>query len=84
MGGQPEKARKHFQRAVTLSNDRNLLAKVLYAEHYARMAFNRDLHDRLLKQVLDTDPHEDGLTLQNVYARKRANTLLAESADYFD
>lgn len=84
MGGQPDKAKRHFDKAIALSDGDNLLAKVLYAEHYARLAFDRELHDRLLREVLDEDPHREGLTLQNVYAQKEARSLLDESADYFE
>ncbi len=84
MGGRPDKAKKHFEKAIALSDGDNLLAKVLYAEHYARLAFDRELHDRLLNEVLEADPHRDGLTLQNVYAQEEARTLLNESDDYFE
>ncbi len=84
MGGRPDKAKKHFEKAIALSDGDNLLAKVLYAQHYARLAFDQQLHDRLLNEVLDADPHHDGLTLQNVYAQKQARTLLDESGDYFE
>lgn len=84
MGGRPDKAKRHFEKAIALSGGDNLLAKVLYAQHYARLAFDQELHDRLLNEVLDADPHRDGLTLQNVYAQKQARTLLNESDDYFE
>lgn len=84
MGGEPDKAKRHFDKAIALSDGDNLLAKVLYAQHYARLVFDRQLHDRLLQEVLDADPHRDGLTLQNVYAQKQARTLLDESGNYFE
>ncbi|WP_111657173.1 TRAP transporter TatT component family protein [Isoalcanivorax indicus] len=83
LGGHPAASRMHFERAIELSDGRNLLAKVLFAERYARMAGDQALHDELLQQVLDADPEEHGLTLQNTFARKEAERLLAESADYF-
>ena len=83
LGGQPEAAKAHFEQAIALSDGRNLLAKVLYAERYARMASDQALHDDLLERVLAADPAEHGLTLQNTFARQEAERLLAESADYF-
>lgn len=41
LGGQPEKAQQHFERAMALSKGRNLMAAVLYAERYARLTFDR-------------------------------------------
>lgn len=84
LGGQPELAREHFEQAIALSDGRNLMAKVLYAERYARLAFDQELHDRLLNEVLAADPRAEGLTLQNHYARREAQRLLAGSADYFE
>jgi hypothetical protein len=83
LGGQPERAREHFERALTLSEGRNLTAKVLYARQYARLVFDRPLHDRLLGEVVDADPEAPGLTLGNTLAQEEARRLLAEADDYF-
>lgn len=83
LGGQPEQGRRHFERADELARYRNLLVKVLYAQHYARLMFDRPLHDRLLREVLEADPREPGLTLSNVIARRRAEGLLSSAEDYF-
>lgn len=82
LGGKPEVAKTHFERALELSKGRNLMIPVLYAEHYARLLFKRHLHDKLLKVVLNADPHQTGYTLSNVLAQKRAQALL-DSADEF-
>lgn len=84
LGGNPELAKQHFEKAVELSDGRNLLAKTLYAERYGRLVFDRDLHDRLLQEVLAADPGEHGLTLQNHFARQQAAQLLESSAEYFE
>ncbi len=83
MGGRPEIGRRHFERAIELSDGRNLMAKVMFAEMYARIVFDRELHDSLLMGVLSSDPHANGLTLQNVIAQTEAAVLLAGSDDYF-
>ena len=83
MGGKPEKGRADFERAIELSDGRNLMAKVLLAEKYARLVFDRDLHDRLCREVLDADPAADGLTLINTVAQEEARKLLESSEDYF-
>ena len=82
-GGKPEVGRKHFEDAQTLSDGNNLMVNVLFAKHYARLVFNQELHDQLLKQVLSADIKKPGLTLVNTLAKARAKELLAESVDYF-
>jgi len=83
LGGKPEQAREHFERAVELSEGQDLTAKVLYARQYARLVFDRPLHDRLLQEVLAADPEAPGLTLANTLAQRRARVLLADADDYF-
>ena len=56
---------------------------MLYAEKYARLVFDRELHDSLLNEVLAADPDVHGLTLQNTYAQQQAEALLADADDYF-
>jgi hypothetical protein len=82
-GGKPEKGRAHFERAIELSGGRNLGAKVDFAEGYARLLYERELHDRLLNEVMEADPVEPGNTLLNVLAQERAEELLASADDYF-
>ena len=82
-GGKPEAGKAAFELALKYSNGRNLMAYVLYAESYARLVFDQELHDKLLKQALAGDVREPGLTLINTLAKKRATELLAQSPDYF-
>jgi len=83
LGGKPELAKKHFDRAIELSNGSNLMAKVLYAEKYARMLFDRKLHDELLQQVIDADVGAQDQILINTLAKQRAAELLLSADDYF-
>ena len=83
LGGKPELAKKHFERAIELSNGENLMAKVLYAERYARMLFDRQLHDELLQQVIDADVGPKNLILVNTFAKQKAAKLLVAADDYF-
>ncbi len=83
LGGKPEVAKAHFERALELSEGRNQMVRVLYAEHYARMLFKRSLHDELLKIVIKADPHQPGYTLSNVLAQERAQALLDGADDFF-
>ena len=83
MGGQPETGREHFEAAVRISEGKNLLAKVIFAQQYARLVFDQELHDRLLNEAINSDPRVKGLTLSNLVAQREARKLLAESAEYF-
>lgn len=83
LGGKPELAKKHFDRAIELSNGQNLMAKVLYAEKYARLLFDRELHDKLLQQVIDAEPGVNDQKLIDAIAKQKASALLASADDYF-
>lgn len=81
MGGDPELSRHHFEQAINYSENRDLMVKVEYARSYARLIFNKALHDRLLQEVLAADPREPDLTLSNILAQRLAKSLLKD--DYF-
>jgi len=83
MGGKPEIGREHFERALEISAGKNLMVKVMYARHYARLVFDRELHDRLLSEVVKADPDVPGYALGNALAQNQARELLKTSDDYF-
>jgi TRAP transporter TatT component family protein len=83
LGGKPDVAKQHFDQARTLSQNKNLMVNVLYAQHYARMMFDRELHDELLTAVIDASPQQEGLTLINTLAQRQAAILLQTADDYF-
>ncbi len=83
MGGKPELGREHFEKAILLSDGKNLTVKVLYARQYARLVFNRELYESLLQEVTSADPVAADLTLMNILAQQQAKQLLAETNDYF-
>ena len=83
LGGEPERAREYFEKAIASSGGKDLGVKVEYARGYAKLLYERELHDRLLHEVLAADPYQDGYTLSNVLAREQAKQLLAEADDYF-
>lgn len=83
LGGKPDIAKNHFDRAIEISNGENLMAKVLYAEKYARMLFDRDLHDQLLQQVIDAESGPKEQILINALAKQKAAELLSNAEDYF-
>ncbi len=83
MGGKPELARKNFEKAIEISDGSNLMAKLLYAEKYARLVFDKELHDKLLNEVINAKVENDESTLINSIAQHKAGFLLAQSSDYF-
>ena len=83
LGGRPEVGRAHFERAIEISEGRYLMTKVMFADQYARLLFDRELHDQLLTEVMSSDPVEPGLTLINTVAQRRAQELLDTADAYF-
>ena len=84
LGGNPEKAAHHFDRALAISEGRQLIFYVLKAKFYARRTFDRPLYESLLNKVLtspiDTAPD---FTLQNAAAQDQARILLGQIDDFF-
>ena len=83
LGGEPEKGKTDFEKALALSGGKNQMVRVLYAKQYARLVFDKDLHDRLLNEAIAADPHAPGLTLINVIAQAQAKQLLESGKDFF-
>lgn len=83
LGGRPEVGRSHFEKAIAISEGRYLMTKVMFADQYARLLFDRELHDQLLNEVVTADPIAPGLTLINTVAQRRAHELLDSADAYF-
>jgi hypothetical protein len=83
LGGKPELARAHFERAIEISAGHNLMISVLMAKHYTRNVFDQELHDALLIAVEAAPAEYPGYTLSNTLAKREAAQLLAESEDFF-
>lgn len=84
LGGRPERGRAHFEKAIEISQGRDLIAKVEYARHYARLVFDQQLHDRLLEEVIVAQPAVAKLNLSNALAKQQAQELLDTSKEYFE
>lgn len=83
LGGDPEAGREWFLLGIDLSDGKDLSIKVEYARGYARLLYDRELHDQLLNEVLATDVEQPDLTLFNLLAREQAVSLLASGDEYF-
>jgi hypothetical protein len=84
LGGRPDQARTCFERAIALSQGRNLLAYVLEARYYARPRLDRDLFVDLLETALAAPAGSaPELTLQNALAQTQARALLEDVDEWF-
>jgi hypothetical protein len=83
LGGKPEEGKADFDKALELSQGKNQMVRVLYAQFYARLVFDQELHDKLLNEVLAADPVAPNLTLINTLAKIKAKALLESGKDYF-
>lgn len=83
LGGNFEAGKEHYERALALSNGKDLSIDVDYARFYARTLYDRELHDQLLKGVLSAEPVQSGYTLFNTLAQREAQELLDTADDYF-
>ena len=83
MGGQMDAGRAHCEQAITLSENRDLGAKLELLKWYARARYDRELNDKLCGEILNATPYADGYTLTNVMAQEEALVLCAEADDYF-
>ena len=83
LGGNFDAGKKHYERAIALSDGKDLSIYVDYARYYARTLYDRELHDRLLNEVMAADPHQEGYTLFNTLAQRDARQLLDSADDYF-
>ena len=82
LGGDPDKAKMHFEQALAIGKRKFLLTQVTYAKTYARSTFDQKLHDSLLMEVLEFDLNSaPEFGLSNRIAQEKAKELLDE--DYF-
>jgi hypothetical protein len=83
LGGAPERGREYFEQALVHTQGLDLSVKVEYARGYARLLYDRELHDRLLNEVLAADVQIPGYVLLNNLAQRDARELLASAEEYF-
>jgi len=83
-GGDLDRARDHFLKAIELGDGKFLMARVYYADYYAKKAFDRELFISILEKVLeipaDITPE---LTLLNTVAHQKAREMLDQADEYF-
>lgn len=82
LGGDPEKARQHFERSLNISEGRFLIAKVYLARYYAVNTLDEELFDRTLSEVMNA-PQDilPGYELLTSVAKDKAQRLLERKED---
>lgn len=84
MGGSPERAREHFERAVELSSGHDASPYVTFATSVSVAAQDRATFTEMLNAALAIDPDaEPRLRLSNRIEQRRAEHLLSVADDLF-
>ncbi len=84
LGGDTDRATKHFERALRINKGSFLLTHVYYARSVALQTLNEPLFDELLLKVGNTSiDAEPSIRLPNAIAKEKARLLGAKKADYF-
>ena len=84
MGGSPDSARAHFERAVALSKGQRASPYITMAQSVSVMTQNRAEFDHLLRQALAVDPDRDpSQRLATIVLQRRARMLLGRENDLF-
>ena len=84
LGGNPEKSRHHFEKALDLTEKKFLLVRLLFAKTYAVHNQNRELFESQLQAVVNAPPDLfPEQRLANEVARKKAAQLLDQIDELF-
>jgi len=84
LGGNPDKARNHFEQALKITEGKYLLIPLLYSKTYAVQNQDQKLFEMQLKKVLETS--EDIFPeqrLANQVAKQKAAILLGKTDELF-
>ena len=77
LGGNPQKSKKHLEKAIEITRGKFLMANFLLAKGYAVQTQNRELFERTLREILESPPDLfPDQRLANELAKRRANRLL--------
>lgn len=83
-GGNVRASRRHFERALALSERRFLLVQEMYARTLAVQLQDRALFESLLREISDAALSiEPAQKLANLAAKRRARRLLARAGELF-
>jgi tetratricopeptide (TPR) repeat protein len=84
LGGNPDKSKEHFEKALKLNEGKFLMSYVYYAKMYAVAIQDKDLFINLLNKAIDAPvsilPEQ---VLPNMMAKQKAKVLLENVDNYF-
>jgi tetratricopeptide (TPR) repeat protein len=84
IGGNPEKAKEYFDKALKTNGGKFLMTQLYYAKVYAVNALDQSLFESLLKQVEEASVDDiPEIRLANVVAKQKARRLLAQENELF-
>jgi tetratricopeptide (TPR) repeat protein len=84
LGGDAEKAREHFEKAIQITKGKFLMAQYMLAKCYAFQIQNRELFEGTLQEIIEApDDLFPDQRLANGIAKRRAKRLLARVNDLF-
>ena len=84
LGGDPARARAHFEAAMKENDGKFFLTQVYFARYYAVRVQDKALFERLLQGVMENDPAGlKDLCLINRVMQQRAAHLMNQSEDLF-
>jgi hypothetical protein len=84
LGGKPDQAKKHFEKAMTLSQGRFFLVQYYYARYYAVRVQNRGLFMQLIDEILGGSPKGmKDVCLINAVVQDQAKELEQRVDDLF-
>jgi len=83
-GGNPAKAKEHFEKAIKLSDEKFLMHYLYYAKFYAVRVQDRQLYIKLLKHVMNA-PEDilDGYCSLTNICKAKAKIMLENVDDFF-
>jgi hypothetical protein len=84
LGGKPDQAKEHFEKALTLSQGRFFLVQYYYARYYAVRVQNRALFMDLMDEIQNGSPKGKGdVCLINAVVQQKAQELREHVDDFF-
>jgi hypothetical protein len=84
LGGKPDQAKEHFEKAMTLSHGRFFLVQYYYARYYAVRIQNRELFLNLIEEILSGSPQDmKDVCLINAVVQQKAQELEQQVDDLF-